>query len=529
MIKLMVVDDEANIRKGLREYISWDAWGIELAAEAPDAETALEVAARVRPDILLTDIRMGRMDGIQMTRRLKEMLPDLRVILLSGYSEVEYLQAALQIRAAEYLLKPAGADKIIEAVLKVKNEILEERQKWQENLKRDAFLDENILIIQMHFLDEIMKGKQKNIQEIEKKSEILGIPMMGPVYAVMLADTRKSFSEDGFKSGQELNMTWWQFMQRMEQMTGKYEEVFWCETGDARIMFLMNAKDELHLEKKCGSLAQALVEDFTIPGKEQIYVGIGHSVKSPLELCNSCSSAEQALLLAAWNPKCHILYNREKTIDEKAIQQCKKKEREVLTELTSEQKEKAYVEFCELYDYYRELKMDFRKVKEFCSRLCILTMHLPSENWADDADEAPVIDEFQDAEELRKWMIQFWKRKFSQSGSGMSHYSALTRKTIQYIQLHYQEDITLQSLSKIVFASPNYLGQVFFADVGCRLNDWLNRYRVDRAKELLVSTEKKTYEIAEIVGFSGYKYFSVCFLKYAGCSAREYRMKNKRD
>lgn len=169
MIKLMVVDDEMNIRKGLREYISWDVWGIELAAEAEDAESALRIAAQVRPDILLTDIRMRQMNGIELMKRLKEMFPDLRVILLSGYSDIEYLQAALHLRAVEYLLKPAGADKIIEAVLRAKKEILEEREKWQENLKRDAFLDENFPIIQIHFIDEIMKGKHTERAAIEKK------------------------------------------------------------------------------------------------------------------------------------------------------------------------------------------------------------------------------------------------------------------------------------------------------------------------------------------------------------------------
>ena len=113
MIKLMIVDDEVNIRRGLREYISWDAWEIELAAEAENAESALNIAMHVRPDILLTDIRMDRMDGIEMTRRLKEMLPELKVILLSGYSDIPYLQAALQLKAVEYLLKPAGADKTL--------------------------------------------------------------------------------------------------------------------------------------------------------------------------------------------------------------------------------------------------------------------------------------------------------------------------------------------------------------------------------------------------------------------------------
>ena len=231
MVKLMIVDDEANIRKGLREYISWDAWGIELAAEAENAEAALRIAAQVRPDILLTDIRMGKMDGLELTRRLKEMFPDLRVILLSGYSDIQYLQTALQMKASEYLLKPAGADKIIEAVLKVKKEILDEREKFQESLKKEAFFDENIPVIQMHFIDEIVKGKITEPKSIINKAHILNIPMKGPCYKIMLADVRRDLREDGFKSGQELDMNFWQFMQKTNQIVQQFNETFWCETG----------------------------------------------------------------------------------------------------------------------------------------------------------------------------------------------------------------------------------------------------------------------------------------------------------
>lgn len=518
MVKLMIVDDEANIRKGLREYISWDAWGIELAAEAENAEAALRIAAQVRPDILLTDIRMGKMDGLELTRRLKEMFPDLRVILLSGYSDISYLQSALQMRASEFLLKPAGADKIIEAVLKVKKEILDEREKFQENLKKEAFFDENIPVIQMHFIDEIIKGKAADPKSILNKAEILNIPMAGPCYRIMLADVRRNLLEDGFKSGQELDMDFWQFVQKTNQIVRSFPGTFWCETGEELILFLVNDKDEAVLEETCDRLAKQLIGSLT--EKEQMYIGIGNSVDSPVDLWKSCAYAKRALRRSAWNPRQHILKEVSPSLSAEEQHTCRVKEREILAKLGSKQYEKAYLNLCELFDFYEKYCMDFDEVKKFCYQVCLFAVHLSSQG---EVTEEPVIDEFRDAGELKNWMFHFWQRRFQGNDMAALRYSELTRKTLRYIQEHYREDITLQSLSKIVFASPNYLGKVFFTDVGCRLGDWLNRYRVERAKELLAATDKKTYEIAEEVGFSGYKFFSVCFLKYAGCSARDYR------
>ncbi len=520
MLKLMIVDDESNIRKGLREYISWDAWGIELEAEAENAEAALRIAAQVRPDILLTDIRMGEMDGIELTRRLKEIFPDLRVIILSGYSDIEYLQAALQIKASEYLLKPAGADKIIEAVLKVKKEILEEREKWQENLKKEAFFDENIPIVQLNFIDEIVKGKLKDSRAIKSKAHILNIPMDGPVYKILLADVRKPFFEDEFKSGQELNMDFWKFVQKTNQIMQAFSGTFWCETGEDLLLFLVNGKDETALDKICDALAEKLTANLT--DKEQMYVGIGSCADTPVDLWKSYDYARRALMRSAWNPQQHILKSIPPALTADELNKCRLKESSIIGEMGSKRYEEAFLSLCSLFDYYEEICMDFTKIKKFCYQVWLFAMHLSPEGGI---TEEPVFDNFKEAGELKQWMLHFWERRFRGNDMAALQYSELTRKTLLYIQEHYKENITLQSLSKIVFASPNYLGKVFFSDVGCRMGDWLNRYRVEMAKELLAGTDKKTYEIAEEVGFSGYKFFSVCFLKYAGCSARDYRNK----
>ena len=96
MIKLMIVDDEASIRRGLKHYIDWNAWDIELAAEASDGAEAFRRAVEVQPDILISDIRMPGRDGLELCRMLREALPSIRIILLTGYDSTEYLRAALQ-------------------------------------------------------------------------------------------------------------------------------------------------------------------------------------------------------------------------------------------------------------------------------------------------------------------------------------------------------------------------------------------------------------------------------------------------
>lgn len=522
MIKLMIVDDEISIRKGMKKYISWDAWGIELAAEAENAEAALKIAQQVRPDILLTDIRMGEMDGIELAKKMKQMFPAIRLIILSGYSDIEYLQAALHIKAVEYLLKPAGADKIIDAVVRAKEEILDERKKWDESREKEAFFDEHLPIIQMHFLDEIMRGRQNCPEEIVKKAEMLNIPMMGPAYCCLAMDARSVLEDDGYKSAKELDMNFWQFSQNMNHILKEHGNVFWCETGDSQFLFLLNAESKQIAENRAETLAQAAAEQLNSIYSRKVYIGIGAPVSNPAELGKSWADAERALLCAAWDQDNQII--RAFPSDEEAIQNCRGKQKEILKNIVARENETAYAEMLSLYEYFKEKRIDFGELKRFYRRICLLILQVNAETPGEEADIlAPQIDGFKSAEELQEWMKRFWQRRLGTNENAYENYSDLTRKTIRYIKEHYAEDVTLQRLSKIVFVSPNYLGRIFFEDVGCRLGDWVNRYRIEKAKELLVRTDKKTYEIAEAVGFGGYKYFSVCFLKYVGCSARDYR------
>lgn len=136
MIRMVIADDELLIRQGLQS-ISWSDYGIELAGVAANGIEALEMVRSVLPSILLTDIRMPGMDGLKLIRAAREIVPDIKSILLTGYQDFSYAQTAIHLRAIDYILKPSDPKETIEVVLKAKKQIEKEEQ---EKLERENYL-----------------------------------------------------------------------------------------------------------------------------------------------------------------------------------------------------------------------------------------------------------------------------------------------------------------------------------------------------------------------------------------------------
>ena len=129
MVKVFLVEDEAIIRHGIRDNIDWTSYGFEFAGEAGDGEYAYPLILKAQPDILVTDIKMPFMDGLELSRLVKKALPRMRIIVLSGYNEFEYAKEAIKIGISDYLLKPVSSAGLIDALKKAADEIREEREK----------------------------------------------------------------------------------------------------------------------------------------------------------------------------------------------------------------------------------------------------------------------------------------------------------------------------------------------------------------------------------------------------------------
>ena len=139
MYKLIIVDDEQSIRNGMANGIPWNDWGFEVIGQASDGLEALELVENERPDVVLSDIRMPRMDGVELMQRLHKDYPDVKVIILSGYSDFEYLNTAIKNSVTEYLLKPTDIDEFEETFKNLKKRIDSEREHSDELKKSKTY------------------------------------------------------------------------------------------------------------------------------------------------------------------------------------------------------------------------------------------------------------------------------------------------------------------------------------------------------------------------------------------------------
>ena len=132
MYQLLIVDDEEDIRRGMARGIPWKEWGFEVAGQAENGEEAVRMIGETHPDVVLSDIRMPKMDGIELMQYLHENNPEIKIIILSGYNDVEYLNMAIRNQVTEYLLKPTDIDEFETLFHRLKTKLDEEGMKRRE-------------------------------------------------------------------------------------------------------------------------------------------------------------------------------------------------------------------------------------------------------------------------------------------------------------------------------------------------------------------------------------------------------------
>ena len=146
MYQLLIVDDEEDIRRGMARGIPWNEWGFEVAGQAENGEEAVRIIGEKHPDVVLSDIRMPKMDGIELMQYLHENNPEIKIIILSGYNDVEYLNMAIRNQVTEYLLKPTDIDEFETLFHRLKEKLDEEgiRRRELESLKVSAMQNKEL-------------------------------------------------------------------------------------------------------------------------------------------------------------------------------------------------------------------------------------------------------------------------------------------------------------------------------------------------------------------------------------------------
>ena len=243
-IKVFLVEDEVIIRSGVKKSINWEQEGYEFVGEASDGELAYPMILKEKPDILITDIRMPFMDGLELSRLVKKELPDIKILILSGYDEFEYAKKAIKIGVTEYLLKPISAAKLTEVLNAVAETIRQENE--EKNLLETYFAEmrENTERDKMRLFEKLLMG-DLSMGEILEAGERFGMNLGASCYKIVLFKILANL-ENHVYAEQMVDAC-----SSVEQAASMMEGVYVFQRGVEGWAFLLTAQDEKKYGRKC--------------------------------------------------------------------------------------------------------------------------------------------------------------------------------------------------------------------------------------------------------------------------------------
>ena len=537
MFKVFLVEDEIVVREGIRKNILWEQYDFLYAGDAPDGELALPLIRQIKPDLIITDIKMPFMDGLALIELVRKELPRTKIVIISGYDDFSYAQQAIRMGVDQYLLKPIIKEKMVEILIELrkKMEAEQQQQEYLTRFQREA--QEYETFSRRRFFEQIVTGGL-SVSEISETAKTMGIDVNAPFYNIVLF----SLSSAGYDGSAPESYTYAlaAVQDTITQFIASHSELIlfrWNVTTYA--VLVKGGSDDI--VRRTGDCIENIQSRCAMAGSDvNWHIACGTPV-SRFRAIPVCFTEASRILSYRY------LCSEEHILSEASIRDFRKKngsgtdtdkkeiDQECVRHFLSSGAEEEINRFIDqllqsageeavslpLFCRYLTMTIYFAAVKYLDSIGCHADSFWSLELRPNDNASAP--------EEVR----QYARRVMGQAIELRDRESAkqqrdLLKKAIGFIDEHYpEESISLDRVAKKVNISPNYLSAIFSQEVGQTFIDYLTCKRIDEAKRMLRQTDKRSSEITFAIGYRDPHYFSFVFKKVAGCTPSEYRRGNK--
>lgn len=535
MLKVFLVEDEVVMRNGIKNNIPWEQEGFEFVGEASDGELAYPLIKREKPDILITDIRMPFMDGLELSRLVKKELPQIKIIILSGYNEFDYAKTAISIGVTDYLLKPISSAKLLEAVKKIGDMIEKEQDNVRLMERYEKEMEENILQ-EKHKLWGALASNRLSTIELLEKGQRLGMDFTASAYMVFLFKLMQEGDATGCSD--ELNRA----SEKVNSLSETWKKVLSFDRSPEGWAFLIKGESEAEVLENFAETKKELLNLVAVYPKVEYFGGLGSIVQRIGDIQNSYKEAARAFSSRFFLDANQIadsaemvsLHNEEDGKIDVSKMLSKKREHELVEKFfkngTVEEVDSFLDELfqsigeqnCKSLLYRQYVVMDlFFCATDFLGNLEISTEELPEEC----RDINQIVEKAGNAQSLRHQIgILFSETMILRDGHSKKKYSKLLEDAKAFIDENYRhDDMSLNMVAAQVNISPSYFSTIFSSEMGQTFVEYLTHVRLEKAKELLMCSNMRTAEIGYEVGYKDSHYFSYIFKKVVGCSPKEYR------
>lgn len=510
LYKLLIVDDEPMVIHGLCKQIDWDSCGLELAGTADSGEKALSILDRENVDILLTDVRMSKMDGLSLISAAQRKNPFLRSVVISSYSEFDYVKRALLLNVENYLLKPINPSELDRTL-----------KKTIDNLNRDRLNAQKEIPNLSDFRDNILdRWVNAEIQDYEfyERAEVLRLNLSAPQYQICV------FQIDGAQAANRGRLR--NFLEKYRNAFARFSggEYFIDRRNDIVILF---SGEDLEVRwEDFGAVLNGLLKDFS---KEdvRIFASIGALTDSLDNIPHDYTVAVDFLNYRFVDPDAdHITVDSYLRISHtpgyEALQILFEK---ALSEMDYEKSRELAGRLLELF---RGSPLDTVK-KALIPFLLTLLKQMDGAGKVLKTLPRAVTAKFSTVKTIRTfdtlagWFYETVRQSLNVMGNRKKLLNSLVQQMLEVVRKEYYADISLKTISTDLKVSPAYLGQLFKKETGKYFNDYLTEVRLMESRRLLLRTDLKIKDIVLRVGMLNQSYYNRVFKKHYGVSPRTFR------
>lgn len=524
MTKIMIIDDDflvrSNIKVLLNAPIDNHIGDFLVVAEASDGQEAIPLIEATDPEIIISDIRMPHMDGLELQEYLNKKHPTIKMIMLSGYDDFDYVRRALKNGAVDYMLKhKLSRDSLMDTLNLALNQVEKKTEKEYHG---------NIFALKRDFTMKLITGFYMSKEEIANRAETLGLSLgMKNVIAVLMrvqsqnANTTEAYLQE------------YSILNIVDEILQSICKGVCCHISDEKYVLLLTF-DNTYSQKSQNEKYTALSNRVSVCLKKYLNINAtfypGQSEPSIQQSRLSYNTAE-------------ALYQSRYTLG-MGVQQERRsiKEFNILAIFDANQ-EKALIAAVRdnspeqvisvIHDVFDQL-LKCEPTESEAQFLFMDILSALNRAWKEHniditklnelADMRKRLQDFNSIQEAESWFAELIKKAFQVKDSfAVSPNSAYVSQAISYIHRHYSDDISLSTVAAAIGISSSYLSKQFKEDLGLGFADYLCNYRIEKAMALLIETDASNKNVAQMCGFSDDAYFSRVFKRTAGITPKEYR------
>lgn len=533
LYSVMLVDEGNVVKEAISSVVDWEELGFEVVATVKSGTEALELAGKLKPDVVLTDFKTPFIDGLALCRNLKHLREETKVVIFSEYKEFEYMKAAIRIGAEDYMLKPIDADELRNVFLRIKKVLDKEIDNKRKLNRLQAYHEKDFSIIKDQLVMEILKGEVSDEQRVEEMDTEYELGLSASHYAAMVfqMDDKDKVRRDIIEK-EQLAFSLKKIID--ERLSEGFHIYSMVHLDMVVVIFLLENEDYLNralreVNQLCKHVEEALDVCVT--------AGVGQTVETLIQLKESWRGAMDAVALrlflgpnqAICISDIQLEISEDFELDEQIVSK-------LLMDIKIGEEDELQTDVEKLIGQFRNRKVSLYEYQLVTMEVIVgllklaRSYHVSLEPFFGQRfDIYQEVQKFVSLDEVGQWLHELclWLRT-SIRRERKDSAKLMMDSAKQFIRENYSDsELSVKTLCSRLNVSATYFSTVFKRETGKSFVEYLTDVRLETAKELLNNTDDKTYVISAKVGYPESNYFSYVFKKRYGIAPSKYRADQK--